>query len=403
VGASTDDGVTALVAEATLADETSRQVEMRLMEGSVPLADPADALEYVPCGMALKPEDLPERVSGKIALIQRGEITFREKAMAAQRAGAIAAVIYNNHEGSFFGSLGDETEQPAIPVVAISRADGEFLLAASQDARLRLSPEEVPQADRLADFSSRGPNHDGWIKPDMTAPGVNIYSATIVQAPMPGGGMPDPSSYTNASGTSMATPHVAGAAALIRQAHPEWSSMQVKAALVNTARWMGGQGGVMDQGNGSLDLPRALDARAILVTADDAYSPSHSFGTVYNAGQVKAVSKALTIQALSTEPAQETYNLSVEIAGDPEGLTAELSATSGECTRTACFDLTLIADGAVLADGTYYGFVRAEAPSGTLRMPFYYEAAEQPAARPPEPIITQRGTPRRRIGNMPAS
>lgn len=412
VGASTDDGVTALVAELNRAGADPQQIEMRLMEGSVALPTPAIDLEYVPCGMGSKPADYPKSVAGKIALVQRGEVTFRDKAQNAQRAGAVAIVIYNNREGNFFGSMGEETDRPSIPAVSISKADGELMVQVRGEgdeaaARLRLTPEEVPQPDRLAEFSSRGPNNDGYIKPEITAPGVNILSATIVQAGMPGGGMPDPSGYISASGTSMATPHVAGAAALLRQAHPDWNSMQIKAALVNTARWMKSQGTVMDQGNGAMDLGRAIDCRAILVAATTPVAPTHSFGQVVNDGKTVTATQALTIQPLDPEAAKFTYQLSVEIAGAVEGLTAELSAGTVSCTAEGCsaaFELKITADGAKVQDGGYYGFVVAEAEWGQLRLPFYYEAARQPSATPPgagskNPIPGI--PPQKRPGGMP--
>ncbi|HWI50578.1 MAG TPA: S8 family serine peptidase [Symbiobacteriaceae bacterium] len=411
VGASTDDGVTALVAELNRAGAEPQQLEMRLMEGSVALPTPALDLEYVPCGLGAKAADFPAEISGKIALIQRGDITFQEKTMNAQQAGAVAAVIFNNRDGNFFGSMGDEANRPNIPAVSISKADGELMVQsrseAGEAARLRLTPEEVPQPDRLAEFSSRGPNNDGFIKPEITAPGVNIYSATITQAGMPGGGMPDPSGYISASGTSMATPHVAGAVALLRQAHPDWSSMQVKAALVNTARWMKNQGTVMDQGNGAMDINRAIDCRAILVSATDPICPTYSFGQVVNDGKPVTASQAMTIRPLDEEAAKFTYQLSVELVGAPDGLQAELSAGTVSCTYEGCnaaFELKLTADGAKLQDGGYYGFVVAEAEWGRLRLPFYYEAARQPSATPPDagsknpiPGIP----PQRRVGGMP--
>lgn len=414
VGASTDEGVTALVAELNRNGAEPQQIEMRLMEGSVALPTPAIDMEYIPCGLGTKPADFPAEVKGKIALIQRGEITFNEKATNAQRAGAVAAVIFNNRDGNFFGSMGDEASRPTIPAVSISKADGELMVQARSEAgesaaKLRLTPEEVPQPDRMAEFSSRGPNNDGWIKPELTAPGVNIYSATITQAAMPGGGMPDPTGYISASGTSMATPHVAGAAALIRQAHPDWTSMQIKAALVNTARWMKGQGTVMDQGNGAMDLNRAIDCRAILVTANDPVSPTHSFGAVVHGGRAATVTQPMTIRALDADAAKFQYQLTVEIAGAPAGITAELSAGTVACSVEGCnaaFDLSLTIDGATAQDGAYYGFVAAESEWGRLRFPFYIEVSREPNATPPDggsqnplPGIPPKGRP----GTMPSA
>lgn len=414
VGASTDDGVTALMARLEEPDKEPLEIAMQLMENSASLPSPALNSAYMDCAQGLKAGDFHRQVRGKIALIQRGENTFREKALLAQKAGAIAAVIYNNRDGAFFGSLGEYEEMPTIPVVAISQGDGRAMLQAISGkgrpsrAELRLRPEEVPQPYRMAEFSSRGPSRALAIKPELTAPGVNISSATILNAAYPGSGMPDPSGYTSASGTSMATPHVAGAAALIRQAHPEWTSLQIKAALVNTARWMDGQGSVTDQGNGSMDVMRAMDCKAILVTAATPISPTHSFGRISNEGKVRTVSQALTIQPLTTEPDSSTYRLSVELAGQPKGLEASLSAGSIICDQScvASFDLIITADGAQLPDGRYYGFVKAEAEWGTLRLPFFYEATRRPLSEPVVPEVpgerSARTPDRRRFGTMPS-
>lgn len=412
VGASTDDTVTTLMAQLVDDAGATRNLEMRLMENSQVLPKPSLELPYVYCSLGQNPQDFPAAVSGKIALIQRGDITFREKALNAQQAGAVAAVIYNNQDGNFFGSLGNDQPLPTVPVIAISKADGEMMVAAIEQggevskAKLRLNAEEVPQPNHLAEFSSRGPNNDGWIKPELTAPGVNVWSTTITQAGIPGGGMPDPSGYTAASGTSMATPHIAGAAALLRQAHPNWTSMQIKAALVNTAQTMEGQGSIMDQGNGALDLLKAIDAKAVMVTATDPICPTHTFGVVANGGKELAVSQALTIVPLTDPPDPSPFRLSVTIAGNPEGIRGELtpSATCGP-NKSACFDLTITADGAVLPDGLYYGWAIAESDWGTLRLPFVYQAAKQPQSMPPSTPELMQAAPetpiRRRVGQLP--
>lgn len=392
VGASTDDGVTGRVACLFADAGEMHRVEMRLMEGSPNLPDPALDLPFVSCGLGAKDEEFPRNVRRRIALIRRGEVSFRDKALGAQRAGAAAAVIYNNRRGNFFGSVGEGDPALTIPVIAISQSDGELMLSMVGEngrpsrASLRLNPEEIAQPDRLAEFSSRGPTRALGIKPELTAPGVNIDSATITEAAFPGAGMPDPSGYTSASGTSMAAPHIAGAAALLRQAHPDWTSLQIKAALVGTARPLPEQGSMMDQGNGVIDLQRALDCRAVLVTAADQPAPVHSFGLVLNHGQMASVTQALTIAPLA-DPGEDAYQLTVRLEGEPAGLTASLSAGSISCHQAcvASFDLVLTADGSILADGAYHGWVTAQSEWGILRLPFYYEASRGAAGLPPEP------------------
>lgn len=398
VGASTDDGVTALQAQWRVEGQEERLIEMRPMEGSVPLPAPTIEAAYVPCARGAKESDFPAVVKGHIALVERGEVTFREKALNAQKAGAIACLIYNNQPGGFFGTLGDEPEQPAVPVVAIAQGDGRAMgEMVDQDTGLstgliRLSAEGIPQPDQLAEFSSRGPNNDGWIKPEITAPGVNIYSATITQAPSPGGGMPDSSGYIAASGTSMATPHIAGAAALIRQSHPDWSPLMIKAALVNTARIMAGQGTVMDQGAGALNLEAALDSPAILVTDTTTFSPTHAFGRVAHGGKKKKVSQGLQLMALPGVDAEQEWTLSVEVAAPSAGIKTSVPKGTIKLSpeKPANIAFALTADGASAPDGPCYGWVVATSGKITLRLPFYAEFSRSLGDAPAQPPQTEQ-------------
>lgn len=168
-----------------------------------------------------RPDEL-KHAKGKIVVIKRGVLTFSKKAENAQRAGAKAVLIANNMSGGRF--MGNLDSQLNIPVGAISKEDGVILQTAlkKQPTSARVFVRE--DSDQLADFSSRGPVTGTWeIKPDIVAPGVAINST------IPGG-------YLSLQGTSMAAPHVAGACALIKQAHPDWTPEQIKAALMNTAK-----------------------------------------------------------------------------------------------------------------------------------------------------------------------
>ncbi|MFE4664070.1 S8 family serine peptidase [Streptomyces sp. NPDC056716] len=142
----------------------------------------------------------------------------------------------------------------ALFVVAAGNAgSGAGTLASPGVAEAALTVGAVDKLDQLADFSSRGPRMDGGVKPDVTAPGVAITAAsaegTRPDAPHPAPG------YVTLNGTSMATPHVAGAAALLMQRHPEWSGAQVKALLTGSA--LPGDGTAYEQGTGRIDLTRA--------------------------------------------------------------------------------------------------------------------------------------------------
>ena len=177
-------------------------------------------------------------VAGKIAFLQRGECDFEVKLRNAETAGAIAVVVFNNNGITIImtGTRGSVD----IPSVMISQSDGQRLLARLQngdavdvtlDTSLILTVPET--GNMLADFSSRGPNLTApdILKPDVIAPGVNILAG---QTPDVANGIRD-ELFQYLSGTSMSTPHVAGIAALITQAHPDWSPAAIKSALVTTA------------------------------------------------------------------------------------------------------------------------------------------------------------------------
>ncbi len=138
-----------------------------------------------------------------------------------------------------------------VVVAAGNDGPGYQSVGAPGVARKALTVGASDKTDHLAAFSSRGPIHKSWaIKPDVVAPGVMITSTVPVT-----GELGAPSRYRSLRGTSMATPHVAGSAALLKQLHPTWTPLDIKAALMNTAEDLGV--GVYDQGAGRIQVDRA--------------------------------------------------------------------------------------------------------------------------------------------------
>jgi subtilisin family serine protease len=205
-------------------------------------------------------------VSGKIALVSRGTCDFYTKALNAQNAGATAVVMYNNVPGlASITVVGDKAI--TIPVVLIPLADGTALAASLQSGAVSLTwaagwiTTPNPVGGLVSDFSSYGLAADLSLKPDLGAPGGNILSTFPIEK----------GSYANESGTSMASPHVAGAVALLLQAKPELKgkTTKVRELLQTTgtlAAWSldptsGALEPVHRQGGGLIQIATALTTK----------------------------------------------------------------------------------------------------------------------------------------------
>jgi len=202
------------------------------------LADDGEAAggsTYDACQAVVNDSDL----DGQVALVQRGGCDFQVKVANVEAAGAIAAVVFNNQSELLImsGTRGSVT----IPAVMIGQSDGQLLLTELLDDRVveitldkKLFLTQPDTGDVMGSFSSRGPNLTApdILKPDVTAPGVNILAG---QTPDVANGVRG-EYFQYLSGTSMAVPHVAGVAALIREARPDWTPAEIKSALMTTGR-----------------------------------------------------------------------------------------------------------------------------------------------------------------------
>jgi len=177
-------------------------------------------------------------LTGKIALIQRGGCDFDVKVENADNAGAIAAIVINL-SGDPIVMVG-QSGTSDIPALMIGSADGDLLM---EELNLNRVVEVVldksfvlnvaDTGNVMATFSSRGPGPlPDILKPDVTAPGVNILAGNTPDAVNTDSG----EFFAFRSGTSMSTPQVAGIAALLKQGHPDWSPAAIKSALLTTAR-----------------------------------------------------------------------------------------------------------------------------------------------------------------------
>jgi minor extracellular serine protease Vpr len=198
---------------------------LKLPTGSVPALILTKTL---PTGTVLslgcKATDFPASAAGALVIISRGTCSFDLKVSNAQLAGAVALGVVNNGTG-FFNPLID---QATIPFIELLKSDTATFLAAPSPISASVAPANIPDVTfkLAASFSSGGPRTgDGALKPNVAAPGVNVFSTAVGTGT---GGFFD-------SGTSMAAPHVAGVAALAVQAHKVWHEPSLREAVVQTA------------------------------------------------------------------------------------------------------------------------------------------------------------------------
>ncbi|MFZ9627808.1 MAG: S8 family serine peptidase [Ilumatobacteraceae bacterium] len=226
-----------------------------------------------------------------IAVVARGTCDFVTKVDNVQAAGYDAVIVINREPGAFVMG-GDPASTRTIPAVMIDLADADIALTASGDVTLNDPAYYNPYgtANEMADFSSEGPTDvDRRIKPDVVSPGVNVLSS------VPGG------EFAFYNGTSMAAPHLAGAAAVVWSQHPTWTAWQVRSAITNTAD-LGAtvvhyEDDLADDPNlvgaGLLDVLAATNATALM-------SPvSASFGTAER-GAGHVITRYVTLKNLGS-------------------------------------------------------------------------------------------------------
>ncbi|WP_053218093.1 S8 family serine peptidase [Virgibacillus senegalensis] len=326
-----------------------KKIDLGLLMGSVPWE--LDK-KYPIVHRRMESGDI-EDARGSIVLTERGTVPFAEKARAAEKAGAEAVVIYNNEKGSFQGSIDDGREPIHIPVAAVSKADGQWLLrnAASRESWLETNYEK--QQDLMAAFSSRGPVTVNWeIKPEIVAPGAAIKST------VPGG-------YQELQGTSMAAPHVAGGLALVKQAHPDWSPEQLKGALLTTALPVSDERGnryePIEQGMGRMRIDAAINTDILL------YNPLLSYGKITDRKQTATYD--LEVENISDKPQEFRFDLPKQQRGLRWELPAPVKVGPGE---KKIIPIKLTVTSSLLEDGIHQGWLKLHREKETYSLPYLF-------------------------------
>ncbi|MET7859571.1 S8 family serine peptidase [Streptomyces sp. NPDC005318] len=246
----------------------------------------------------------------------------------------------------------------ALFVVAAGNAGelGEMTVGSPGAADAALTVGAVDRDDSLASFSSRGPRFgDKAAKPDITAPGVGIVAARAAGTTM---GVPVDDYYVAADGTSMATPHVAGAAALLAGQHPDWTGEQLKDALISTSHTVSGQVPT-EQGGGRVDVKAAFTS-PVTATGTIVMGPFERDGSpVERAGVVRY-----------TNHSDDEVSLDLRAALKAKGgkeLPAQALTLGSDTVRVApgaTVEVPVGVDPSKAGRGSYYGYVAATSTGG---------------------------------------
>ena len=348
-----------------------KKIGYQTMTYSAP-APISGSAEIVYIGRACASDSLLANPAGKTALAVRGDCSFAEKAQMAIVAGATAVVIYNNVPGFLGGTLGAALGS-TVPVVGISKSDGLFIRGQTAPVSMAWTDAQDfltnDTAGLISSFSSYGLSPDLVLKPDIGAPGGSIYSSY----PLEQGG------YAVLSGTSMSSPHVAGAAALLLQAKPKTKALDVRTILQNSADpkvwWDNPALGFLDnvhrQGAGMVDVDDSILATIRVspgkISVGEGEAGPRSFVLSIENSAASPVTYDLTsVNALSTSgvitPGFSTSNASVAFSTAsvtvPAGGKASVTATITPATSPV--------------NGQYGGYIVLKPQGGgqVYRVPF---------------------------------
>jgi minor extracellular serine protease Vpr len=341
------------------------------------------------CGPANNPEALtsklpPGSLSGAIALVSRGTCTFISKAARAKAAGAIGVIVGDNRPGE----ANPIPVRLPVPGGMIADLDAARLRAAMAstgglaEIRVGASAVEIPtgRGGIPSSFSSAGPTDFGHdLKPDISAPGSQILSSTL---PEFAGGP-----FAVFDGTSMATPHISGSAALLLQLHPLWSPAQVKSALMSTAgpafadTGRSAEASVLLEGAGLAQLTAANDPKV--------FTKPQSLSFHYLDVTHGAVSRPLLVAIDDAGGGAGLWQVSVEPQSATDGASVDVPAAVALGPGGEAYLPIVARATAAATPGDDYGFVVLRLGDVTRRIPYYFSVTKPGLVG--VPIVPLRG------------
>ncbi len=332
-------------------------------------------------GMCLHPYPEGTFNANDVVLCRRGQIARVLRGDYVKAGGGGGVILYNPVQ------QGLATDNYVIPAVHVENDAGQqikdFLAAHPDGVKVSFTrgtavfgpedPRVIP--DMMASFSSRGPNGPvpAVIKPDVTAPGVQILAGNSPEHAGPGA---QGELFQAIQGTSMSSPHVAGAGALLKAVHPDWSPAEIQSALVTTAKTEvvkeDGEtpADPFDMGGGRIDLTRAADPGLVFdMTAADYEAgqadpanmnlPSLGFGPIPGIATITRTAKSLV-------PVDSTWTVSIDA---PEGVDITVSPDPLEVPANGTATFTVSVDATGVPEGQYFFHVYLEHGPHQVHLP----------------------------------
>jgi subtilisin family serine protease len=314
----------------------------------------------------------PGTATGKIVACQRGTNARVDKGYNVLQGGAVGMILYNASKQDV------ESDNHWLPAIHLDGPNTDLLAFISSHTNVMASfaqgTPQAGQADMMAAFSSRGPRGD-WIKPDISAPGVQVLAG---MTPQPTGITNGPAGnlYQAIAGTSMSAPHAAGVAALVKAAHPTWTPAEIKSAIMTSSvQAVVKEDGTtpatpFDMGSGRVQVDRAVNPTLV-------FNETYANMVAAGADKIHRIDLNLaSIDATTMSGSITTNRTAINVSGRNQNLAVEISEPAGvdivvgkknknlhvEKDGTLTFPIAISAP--TVATGQYFGSITLEPQNG---------------------------------------